>query len=374
MVLQISSDNGATWATPRALAPSDATGRTIRRSSSTPPTARNGLRRVHAGQQVERVRRAVGRLRRRPGAPCWSSRSSAAPTRTSSRRAAATSTSSTTRSRRSGSRCPTTVARPGRRTTSSARHNRQFGVSLPQRRRDRLARAIAYFAWNGVNQPGQAKGDDQPVRHEVDRRRRDLDDLARRRLAGRRRRAAAAAGTTGAAQMALGVDAERPRLRPVERERASSTGRSGCTSPARPTVRDLVRASRRLARAGGVEPRLPGDRRAAATATCGSPGWTIGTATTPAATIPSARWNVYYRSSTDGGTTWSDEAKLSPYVRRLRLQARHPERRLSPAVRRLLRARHQQRRRDGRDLGRGQQLRRPRQRLVRPRRVDPATR
>jgi hypothetical protein len=29
---------------------------------------------------------------------------------------------------------------------------------------------------------------------------------------------------------------------------------------------------------------------------------------------PDARWNVYYRSSTDGGVTWSDEAKLSSFV------------------------------------------------------------
>jgi len=29
---------------------------------------------------------------------------------------------------------------------------------------------------------------------------------------------------------------------------------------------------------------------------------------------PNARWNVYYRSSADGGTTWSDEAKLSSFV------------------------------------------------------------
>jgi hypothetical protein len=29
---------------------------------------------------------------------------------------------------------------------------------------------------------------------------------------------------------------------------------------------------------------------------------------------PNARWNVYYRSSTDGGATWSPEAKLSQFV------------------------------------------------------------
>ena len=29
---------------------------------------------------------------------------------------------------------------------------------------------------------------------------------------------------------------------------------------------------------------------------------------------PNARWNVYYRSSTNGGTTWTDEAKLSSFV------------------------------------------------------------
>jgi Neuraminidase (sialidase) len=31
-------------------------------------------------------------------------------------------------------------------------------------------------------------------------------------------------------------------------------------------------------------------------------------------TSPDARWNVYYRSSNDGGTTWSNEAQLSSYV------------------------------------------------------------
>jgi hypothetical protein len=29
---------------------------------------------------------------------------------------------------------------------------------------------------------------------------------------------------------------------------------------------------------------------------------------------PNARWNVYYRSSTDRGETWSPEAKLSQFV------------------------------------------------------------
>ena len=29
---------------------------------------------------------------------------------------------------------------------------------------------------------------------------------------------------------------------------------------------------------------------------------------------PNGRWNVYYRSSADGGTSWSAEAKLSQYV------------------------------------------------------------
>ena len=29
---------------------------------------------------------------------------------------------------------------------------------------------------------------------------------------------------------------------------------------------------------------------------------------------PNARWNVYYRSSTDGGATFSGEAKLSAFV------------------------------------------------------------
>jgi hypothetical protein len=29
---------------------------------------------------------------------------------------------------------------------------------------------------------------------------------------------------------------------------------------------------------------------------------------------PSARWNVYYRSSTNSGTAWSSEAQLSQYV------------------------------------------------------------
>jgi hypothetical protein len=34
----------------------------------------------------------------------------------------------------------------------------------------------------------------------------------------------------------------------------------------------------------------------------------------PGADDPSARWNVYYRSSTNGGATWSAEAQLSRYV------------------------------------------------------------
>jgi hypothetical protein len=34
----------------------------------------------------------------------------------------------------------------------------------------------------------------------------------------------------------------------------------------------------------------------------------------PGADDPSARWNVYYRSSANGGATWSAEAKLSQYV------------------------------------------------------------
>jgi len=29
---------------------------------------------------------------------------------------------------------------------------------------------------------------------------------------------------------------------------------------------------------------------------------------------PNARWNTYYRSSTDGGATWSPESKLSAFV------------------------------------------------------------
>ena len=33
------------------------------------------------------------------------------------------------------------------------------------------------------------------------------------------------------------------------------------------------------------------------------PGWSLG-----------PLWNVYYRSSTDGGTTWSGESDLSTYV------------------------------------------------------------
>ena len=77
---------------------------------------------------------------------------------------------------------------------------------------------------------------------------------------------------------------------------------------------------------------------------------------------PDARWNVYYRYSNDAGKNWSPEAQLSDLRARLRLQVPGW---ISPALRRLLRARHQQRRPDGRHLGRGVQLDRPRQHLVR---------
>jgi len=40
-------------------------------------------------------------------------------------------------------------------------------------------------------------------------------------------------------------------------------------------------------------------------ATCESPGWTK---------LNKPHWNVYYRSSTDGGKSWSGETRLSTFV------------------------------------------------------------
>ena len=324
-VLQVSSDGGATWSSPRALSPSTTTaGRSAARRRRR--GRQDGLRRVHAGQQVERVRRAVGRLRRRRGAPCSSSHFSAAPTRTSSPRATATSTSSTTRSRRSSPPCRTTAARPGRRTTSSARPIRQLGVSLPSGGAID-SKGNAYFAWNGVNNPGQAKG----TKNLYVTRSTDggatwttsLVDVSHADVPLRVSRLGLLGLTDGARHRCEGS-----RLRPlgcralelrVQRMYfARSVDGAATWSPA-------VDVS--LAPAGSnhlfpaIAARGDGDVRIA---------WMDDrNGFDPGGDDPSARWNVYYRSSANGGTAWSGEAKLSQYVRGLLLQVRHPERRLS---------------------------------------------
>ena len=81
-------------------------------------------------------------------------------------------------------------------------------------------------------------------------------------------------------------------------------------------------------------------------------------------------WNTWYRRSTDGGATWSAPVRISdatsgaPYKTRGRLRR---------GLRRLRRDGDHQHRQDHRDLGRGDQLHRPRRRLGQPRALRAST-
>ena len=191
-------------------------------------------------------------------------------------------------------------------TTNSA-----LGVSLPSGGAID-SKGNAYFAWNGANKPGQAKGaKNLYVTRSTDGGKTwatsvvDVSDPAFQ------------CGCPGwdywGSQMALGVDAKN-RIYVLWTAAHASAGiqrvyvarsldRAATWSPRR-DVSLAQPGSNHLFPAlvaqgeGDVRVAWMDDRN----------GFDTG------AEDPNARWNVYYRSSSDAGATWSGEAKLSQYV------------------------------------------------------------
>lgn len=189
--------------------------------------------------------------------------------------------------------------------------NSKLGVSLPSGGAID-SRGVAYFAWNGVNNPGQAKG---TVNLYVTRSAdggatwtTSLVDVSQ---------APPPCGCAGWAywsgQMALGVDgrdrvyvlwnANRVKYG-VQRMYFARSVDGGATWSAPADV------SRAPVGANNLFPALvargDGDVRIA---------WQDDrNGFDPGGDDPAARWNTYYRSSTDGGRTWSPEVQLSAFV------------------------------------------------------------
>jgi hypothetical protein len=189
--------------------------------------------------------------------------------------------------------------------------NSDLGVSLPS------GGAIdsngnAYFAWNGANNPGQAKG----TKNLYVTRSTDggttwttsLVDVSAPTL-----RCGCPGWDYWGSQMALGVDAK-DRVYVVWDAAHSSSGIQRLyfarSVDGAATWSPAVDVSLAPAGSNHLFPALAalgdGDVRIA---------WMDDrNGFDPGGDDPSARWNVYYRSSTNGGAAWSGEAKLSQYV------------------------------------------------------------
>ena len=189
--------------------------------------------------------------------------------------------------------------------------NSQFGQSLPSGGAVD-SHGTVYFAWNGVNNTGQAKGrinlyvtksTDQGVSWTT-----SLVDVSQ---------AAPPCDCGGwdfwGAQMALGVDASdsvyvlwnanRVKFGPQRLYVARSSDGARSWSTARdvslaPSGSNNAFPALVATGTGDVRIAWMDDRN----------GFDAG------GDDPAARWNVYYRSSTDGGSTWSPESKLSAFV------------------------------------------------------------
>ena len=190
--------------------------------------------------------------------------------------------------------------------------NSQLGVSLPSGGAID-SKGNAYFAWNGVNSPGQAKGTKNLyVTHSNDGGKTwttSLVDVGQPTFV---------CGCPGwdywGSQMALGVDAK-DRVYVLWDAAHTSSGSQrlyfarsvdGAATWSTPVDVSLAPAgSNNLFPA--LVARGDGDVRIA---------WMDDrNGFDPGGDDPSARWNVYYRASTNGGAAWSAEAKLSRYVR-----------------------------------------------------------
>jgi hypothetical protein len=189
--------------------------------------------------------------------------------------------------------------------------NSELGVSLPS------GGAIdshgnAYFAWNGVNSPGQAKGvKNLYVTKSTDGGHTWTTSLVD--VSQSPKQCGCPGWDYWGAQMALAVDA-RDRIYVlwdaadvkygVQRMYFASSTDGGATWSARRDVSLAPIGSNHLfpalAAQGNGELRIAwmDDRN----------GFDIGN------DDPSARWNTYYRSSANGGAAWSAEAKLSQFV------------------------------------------------------------
>ncbi len=188
--------------------------------------------------------------------------------------------------------------------------NSQFGQSLPSGGAVD-SHGIVYFAWDGVNASGQAKGNTNLyVTKSTDRGATwttSLVDVSQ---------AAPSCGCPGwdfwGAQMALGIDgadrvyvlwqANRVKYGPQRLFFARSTD-GAHWSAALDVSRAPVGSNNAfpaLVATGSGDVRIAwmDDRN----------GFDAGS------NDPNARWNTYYRSSTDGGSTWSAESKLSSVV------------------------------------------------------------
>jgi BNR repeat protein len=189
--------------------------------------------------------------------------------------------------------------------------NRAFGVSLPSGA-SVAPDGTAYFAWNGVNSPGQAKG---TINLYVTRTAdggatwtTSLVDVSQ---------AAPRCDCPGwdywGAQLALGTDADgrvyvlwnanRVKYGPQRLYFARSTNGGTSWSSAvdvslAPSGSNNVFPALVSAGAGDVRIAWMDDRN----------GHDAG------GNDPNARWNTYYRQSTNGGGSWSAEAKLSAFV------------------------------------------------------------
>jgi hypothetical protein len=189
--------------------------------------------------------------------------------------------------------------------------NSDFGQSLPS------GGAVAsdgtvYFAWNGVNASGQAKG----TKHLFVTKSTDggvtwtTTEVARS-YAGPQ--CNCGGWDYWGAQMALGVDAQdrvyvlwnantvkygRQRLYFARSTDHCSTWSAQTDVSLASTGSNNVFPALVATGAGDVRIAWTDDRN----------GFDSG------GDDPNARWNVYYRRSTDGGSTWSPEAKLSAYV------------------------------------------------------------
>ena len=188
--------------------------------------------------------------------------------------------------------------------------NSELGVSLPSGGAID-SKGNAYFAWNGANNPGQAKGTKNLyVTRSTDGGvtwRTSLVDVSQPSF-----RCGCPGWDYWGSQMALGIDAK-DRIYVLWDAAHSSSGiqrmyfaRSvdGATWSSATEVSAAPTGSNHLFPA--IATRGDGDVRLAWMDDRN--GFDTGN------DDPNGRWNVYYRSSSDGGTSWSAEAKLSQFV------------------------------------------------------------